>query len=51
MMADSRQALAQGAQPAPACRCERPMPDAEGICARCGRMVPIAMALAEAGTQ
>ena len=33
--------------PAPKCRCERSMPDSEGTCARCGRTVPIAAALAK----
>ena len=40
------QAVAHGALRAPSCRCERPMPDSEGTCARCGRMMPIAAALA-----
>jgi hypothetical protein len=43
-----RLAVAHGALRAPSCRCERAMPDVEGTCARCGRMVPIAVALVTA---
>jgi hypothetical protein len=40
--ATSAEALQQGAQPAPRCRCEQSLPDAWHTCIRCGRIVEVA---------
>jgi DNA-binding MurR/RpiR family transcriptional regulator len=39
--ADAREALDQGAKPAPFCRCDEPMPRGAARCLRCGRMVEV----------